>query len=87
MIVTPSDRDNSQGKLAQRERDSPRGAFLLHSRLASSSEARSYDVNGICFVCKMRKRYSVARVSLERERVDCLNQIELDGLYLGVGVG
>lgn len=36
----------------------PRGAFLFHNFFASSSDARSYDLNGIFLACKMRRRYS-----------------------------
>jgi hypothetical protein len=47
---------------SDRRHHGPSGAFLFHKRLASSSEAKSYEVNGIFLVCKMRKMYSVKRM-------------------------
>lgn len=40
----------------------PKGAFLFHNLLASSSEARSYEVNVIFLTWRVRNKYSVVSV-------------------------
>lgn len=55
----------------------PRGAFRFHSRFASSSDARSYDVNEIFLTCSTRRRYSGMHGVRPRLRAQAATQCTL----------